>query len=556
MEALPELDEYELGNVIGRGGMGEVVVAFDRQMEREVALKRMRARPTAEMVERFVREAKVQARLDHPAIVPVHTLGRDRDGNPYFTMKRLVGATLADALAKDDPIHPLLRAFVDVCFAIQLAHERGVVHRDLKPTNIMLGNYGDVYVIDWGVARILGDAPQHPTTTDEVTAMGVMLGTPGYMAPEQMVGGNVGPPADVFSLGAILFEILAGEPLHPHGPAAISSTMERPGDSPARRAADRSIPPELDELCSAALAKDPTDRPTARELAHRVQRYLDGDRDLVRRQALARQQLELARAALADPARRGEAGQAATRALALDPESRDAAQLVAQMILEPPSELPRELIASLEASDRELNRQRTLPAAYAYLSLFIFVPVFLILRNVENVFELVMLYVAATAMAALLLYDGRTSRTPVWLFLLANFTFALMFMRLSGFFVLGAALVCGQALGLAARSRVAKKPWLLVLWIVVTMLLPFALEYFGALPRTWWMKPDGLLSRGTILHTGGDLDALFVAISQTVLVMVVGFFSLSITRARETAQRKAHIQAWHLHQLIPRASVR
>jgi serine/threonine-protein kinase len=375
------------------------------------------------------------------------------------------------------------------------------------------------------------------------------------MAPEQMVGGDIGPPADVFSLGAILFEILAGEPLHPHGPEAIASTLARPGDSPTRRAPDRSIAPELDAVCIAALANDPTDRPSARELAHRVQSYLDGDRDLERRRALARQQLEIARAALADPARRSEAGQAASRALALDPESPDAAQLLAQMILEPPSELPRELVASLEASERELNRQRTRPAAYAYLSLFFFVPVFLILRNVENVFDLVLLYVAATAMAVLLLYNGKRWRTPVWLFLLANFTFALMFMRLAGLFVLSAALVSGQALGLASRSRVAERPWLLVGWIAVTMLLPFALEYFGVLPRTWWMNPDGVLTRGTILHTGRDVDVVFLAISQAVLVMVVGFFSLSITRARETAQRNAHIQAWHLHQLVPRATV-
>ncbi len=154
---VPELLGYQLGEVIGRGGMGEVIAAVDQSLGREVALKRMRhSDPTGDAVSRFVREAKVQALLDHPAIVPVHELGEDSDGNPYFTMKRLTGTTLQEALEANKPTQPLLRALVDVCFAIQLAHERDIVHRDLKPTNVMLGNYGDVYVIDWGVARMLG----------------------------------------------------------------------------------------------------------------------------------------------------------------------------------------------------------------------------------------------------------------------------------------------------------------------------------------------------------------------------------------------------------------
>jgi hypothetical protein len=308
------------------------------------------------------------------------------------------------------------------------------------------------------------------------------------------------------------------------------------------------IAPELDVACIEALAEAAADRPTAGQLAKRVQRYLDGDRDLERRRALARKQLELARAALSDPKRRTEAGQAAGRALALDPESTDAAQLVAEMILETPRELAPELVASLQVSERELNRQRTRPAAFAYLSLFLFLPVFLLLHNVESVSELALLYVAAGAMAGLLFHNSKTGRTPVWLFLLANSAFALMFMQLSGLFVLSAALVCGQALGLASRSQVADRPWLLVLWIVVTMLLPFGLVHLGVLDRTWTMTPQGLLSRGTILRTGREADVVFLAIAQTVLVLVVGFFSVSITRAREAAQRKAHIQACHRHQ--------
>src|SRR5688500_16350003 len=131
---------HQIGELIGHGGMGEVLVAQDQRIGREVAVKRIRARdPSPDLVSRFLREARIQARLDHPAIVPVYELGTDVEGRPYFTMKRLAGVTLAKRIAQDAPVPTLLRAFVDVCLAIQLAHTRGVVHRDLKPSNIMLG---------------------------------------------------------------------------------------------------------------------------------------------------------------------------------------------------------------------------------------------------------------------------------------------------------------------------------------------------------------------------------------------------------------------------------
>src|ERR1043165_8306210 len=272
--ALPELPGYVPGETIGRGGMGEVIVARDLSLDREVALKRLRMQsPTHDAITRFMREAKIQARLDHPSIVPVHEMGTDVAGNPYFTMKRLSGRTLAQELEKRTlSLQALLRAFVDVCFAVERAHAADVVHRDLKPSNVMLGDFNDVYVIDWGVARVLKtrrtssiaaavDIDSLPT--DE-TGVGVILGTPGFMAPEQMKGDDVQPAADVYSLGALLFEILAGEPLHPAGKAAISHTLATPTDSPAKRRPERGIAPELDVLCVAALDEDPTKPPPAR----------------------------------------------------------------------------------------------------------------------------------------------------------------------------------------------------------------------------------------------------------------------------------------------------
>src|ERR1051325_9552546 len=127
--SLPE-PGYQLGDVIGHGGMGEVVVAKDQRIGREVAVKRIRARtPSPDAVSRYLREARIQARLDHPAIVPVYELGTDADGRPFFTMKRLTGETLMKRLDDRSKVQPMLRAFVDVCLAVQLAHSRGVVHR-------------------------------------------------------------------------------------------------------------------------------------------------------------------------------------------------------------------------------------------------------------------------------------------------------------------------------------------------------------------------------------------------------------------------------------------
>src|SRR5262245_11065925 len=242
---------YAFGEVIGRGGMGEVVLAHDRRIGRDVAIKRLHseAEPTEEDIARFLREARIQARLDHPAIVPVYELARDEKDRPYFTMKRLSGVTLSDMLSSPAPTRQrLLRAFAEVCRAIDFAPTRGTVHRDLKPGNIVLGEFGEVYVLDWGVARVLDDLedeviPSDTATLEGTAPEGQVLGTPGYMAPEQLTEPEVGKPADIYSLGAILFEILAGEPVHPRKDA-IARTLAGGDQSPSRRRPDRQIAPE------------------------------------------------------------------------------------------------------------------------------------------------------------------------------------------------------------------------------------------------------------------------------------------------------------------------
>src|SRR5262249_34851822 len=207
---------------------GEVLLSRDARIGRDVAMKIVRVREGAppDHQARFLREARVQGQLEHPAIVPVYDLGRDPDGRAFCTMKRVNGATPeesldrraageADAAARYGR-RKLLAAFVQVGLAVDYAHSRGVVHRDLKPANIMLGDFGEVYVLDWGLARVSGEEERGAGAAATVegsgaiqTEFGAVLGTPGYMAPEQARGGrDVDARADVYALGSMLFEIL------------------------------------------------------------------------------------------------------------------------------------------------------------------------------------------------------------------------------------------------------------------------------------------------------------------------------------------------------------
>jgi serine/threonine protein kinase len=227
----PELpaDRYVLLRPIGRGGMGAVYAARDGQLEREVAIKVSAApAPRGALDERLRREARVLARLEHPGIVPVHDAGLLADGRAYYVMKLVRGETLAAYAFRLGDEAALLGVFERVAQTIAFAHARGVVHRDLKPSNIMVGSFGEVLVLDWGVAKLVGlpgepgdetalsgpalkDQPASPAVA-AATASGTRIGTPGYMAPEQQRGDSsaAGPESDVYSLGALLFWLLTG----------------------------------------------------------------------------------------------------------------------------------------------------------------------------------------------------------------------------------------------------------------------------------------------------------------------------------------------------------
>src|SRR5688500_8168250 len=274
--------------------MGVIAEATDRRVGRRVAIKRLAGPATPEMVTRFVREARIQGRLDHPAVVPVYDLGIQSDGRPYFAMRKLSGVTVAEILRRQNegdeaavaewPRARMLEAFVDVCLAIEYAHTRGVLHRDLKPANVMLGDEGGVSDLDWGVACVL---PGHEDVGEGLTPghADAAAGTVGYMAPEQAdpAGQAVDARADVYALGCILFEVLAGV-------AYIEGDPR-----PSRRAPSREVPGDLDLVCARALARERGGRfASARELADAVLRHLDADQQAELTQAHATAHVERA----------------------------------------------------------------------------------------------------------------------------------------------------------------------------------------------------------------------------------------------------------------------
>jgi eukaryotic-like serine/threonine-protein kinase len=554
-----EIEGYSLGEQIGSGGMGEVILAVDESVGRPVAIKRMlAANAKADEVARFLREARIQALLEHPAIVPVHAVGIDRAGKPFFTMKRVTGTTLADVLARgSESTQRLLRAFVDVCLAIELAHTRKVVHRDLKPANIMLGDFGEVYILDWGVARVLDDdgelAPRDSgrglPLDAQLTHAGSVVGTPAYMAPEQARGEAIGPAADVWALGAILFEILTGDRLRA-GP--LDSLADAVARSPAQRRADRAVAPELDEACRAALADDPAQRPSARELADRVQAYLDGDRDLETRRTFARTLVTAAQEARAAD-RRDEAIRLAGRALAIDVESREAATLVTEMILTPPppDKLPPELTHSLQMSERQVNRIRSRTGMFAVLFTLIVLP-FAPFVQISSWPILGVLIAIVIALAGLQWLNARTNAVSTWIIMAVNLVFIVVLSRLCGTLLITPIVICGFALALASRAELSRRPWIAVAWAFTAQLLPMALEYAGVLTSTFRMTDAGLTSLGSIVTSRGTIELVFLLVTHFTALALVAVYAAMLTRGRAEAQRATQIQEWHLRQLLPR----
>jgi len=295
---------YRLVEPIGRGGMGAVYQVEDQPLGRHVALKVLDAADaTGELTARLAREARVLAQLEHPGIVPVHDVGELPDGRLFYTMKLVRGHRLDAYLAERPALAERLRVFTRICEAVAFAHSRGVLHRDLKPQNIMVGSFGEVLVMDWGVAKVLkgvadedettrsataaaesggtapppSPAPEDPRTAGswETTQHGVVMGTRGYMAPEQARGeiARLDARTDVYSLGAVLGYLLDCESARRAGtlPEGATAAATAGGPLPAN------LPRRLRAIVEKAMAPAPEGRYAgAAELAEDVQRFLEG----------------------------------------------------------------------------------------------------------------------------------------------------------------------------------------------------------------------------------------------------------------------------------------
>jgi serine/threonine-protein kinase len=284
-----------------KGGLGEVHVALDAELNREIALKQMQERfaDDGESRRRFLMEAEVTGRLEHPGVVPVYGLGADANGRPYYAMRFIKGDSLADAIdrfhhANYQPrdrreralkLRGLLSRFVGVCNAVAYAHSRGIVHRDIKPANVLLGPFGETLLVDWGLAKVVHRSADRAAGEDTLTPLGSApssgtlgaVGTPAYMSPEQASGrsGAVGPPSDVYGLGATLYALVTGQA--PFADEHLDELLVKVacGEVVPPRQRNPSVPRALEAVCLKAMALKREERyASALDLAADVERWL------------------------------------------------------------------------------------------------------------------------------------------------------------------------------------------------------------------------------------------------------------------------------------------
>lgn len=564
---------YEEGPLLGAGGMGEVCLFRDRRVGRNVALKKLLPGSDNEIGRRrFLREARVQGQLEHPAIVPVYDVDFDEQGVPYFSMKRVRGQTLyrvlellgrKDAEAEQRFGHRrLLSAFAQVCHAVHYAHVRGVVHRDLKPGNIMLGDYGEVYVLDWGVARIIreedDDAVRDPKlavaleASTGLTRQGDLVGSVGYMAPEQMRSGEtIDARADVFALGVLLYEIVTYKRFREGGP--LLGVVERvlAGEKKLPSDVRPDVPPELDMIVARCTFRDPDDRiQTAGEVAESIERYLEGDRDREARRVLAQDHVVRAEKALSRS--RTEALRDTVKALAFDPESTRAQALLLELLVDPKGPIPKEAEAELGGMVDRLRMRGARLATWGFflMMLTIILAVWLGIRSWPGIGALLG---SCAACGFFSLYvSNRQSTTPTHTYILALLTAILVSLTsmLVGPFVLVPALAAAFGMYFVAHVTPAERRVVLAA-IVLGAVAPYGVEAMG------WFSPAYAFEPGRIVLFSRVIDFPKVPSLVSFVYTNVTFVGLPMLFAGwmhdelMSVQRRIAFQAWQLKQVFP-----
>jgi eukaryotic-like serine/threonine-protein kinase len=577
---------YHGGQMLGEGGMGEVRTFRDARVGREVAMKVLRDRKIVGKVAaaRFVREARVQGQLEHPAIVPVYDIGHTPDGAAYFTMKRVRGHTLADvidALHAGDAVmasrynrRKLLSAFTQVCLAVDFAHRAGVLHRDLKPANVMLGDFGEVYVLDWGLAH--ADDTWDPTQVAAAgrvrpgaplgeTSEGEVFGTAGYMPPEQVRGetARIGARSDVYALGAILFEILSYERLHAGttNEELIASTLRGADARPSCRpsAVERDVPPDLDAACRKATSLEPRDRhDSARALSDEVERFLDGDRDRERRRELAVEHVAEAERAVeralspsGTESDRAGAMRAAGKALALDPSDARASQVIVRVMASPPHPVPaaaeRELLAGMEANVRRVGAI----AAMAF-GVWVTITPGIALLGVREPVSFFAAPVMGLVGAAVLFFGTRTLRTAragiVAAMVCATIAMVAASRILGPLIIIPAVAFTHTILAALFPGRTHRA---VVIGLGVTAMgLPVIFDVAGIWPSQMVMRQDALCILPGMLELRAPVPIWLAAVTGAFLLVLTVLLLGRVLDAHREAERRAGIQAWHLRHMV------
>ncbi|MEM9071372.1 MAG: bifunctional serine/threonine protein kinase/MFS transporter [Myxococcota bacterium] len=571
----PSSERFHDVGILGVGGMGKVELIRDHWIGRELARKTLgkKRQKDARALNAFMREAKVQGQLDHPAVVPVHDFGFSESGAPFFTMKRIRGRTLRELMDQEEPPsrRRLLEAFHRVCLSLDYAHARGVIHRDLKPENVMLGDFGEVYVLDWGIARLLSEPSDGEAldmegiwqSSTDAHSKRVPTGTIGYMSPEQVRCEALDVTSDVYGLGLILFELLTKKRAHPTKlPQVFYSTLQEVPRA-SERAPDRDIPPELDEACAQALALKIEDRlPSARALASLIQSYLDGDRDLALRRDRAADALSDATSLLAearttgDETKRRAAGQKLALALAFAPQDAGVRQTLLELLTDHPTRVPDEVREQLAAERVRRVRRSLLFASSLYAALGIGAACLLLLSDYviadRTMVGAGFVSIAISAIGSLVI---RRLKQPSDVHLGVLYLFSCVAIavlsRITSPWVLVPVLVITNTFGYLLIGGPSLRRFLVVMSVLLVPAFAFFDQWGGGV-ATASVSASGVIVTSQMVQ-GAGVGWLFFAVPMIAAVVFAIFLysAIDFLERSDLIVAQHELQRWRFRQLLP-----